>query len=70
MSIHKSLKTGGMMGGHRNVLTRIERLEKLETAGRWDEKQSILGIPGVRNAKPVAKKKKKAAAEPGAEEKK
>lgn len=61
MSIHKSLKSGNTMMGHRNVLTRVERLDKLEAQGRWDEESSILGIPSVRNPKPVAKKKKKAA---------
>ncbi|MHC4885179.1 MAG: small basic protein [Planctomycetota bacterium] len=61
MSLHKSLKTGNAMVGHRNVLTRVERLEKLEAQGRWGEEKSILGIPSVRNPKPVAKKKKKAA---------
>lgn len=61
MSIHSSLKTGGGMTKHRNVLTREERLQKLAEDGRWDEKKSILGIPKVRSIKVVLKKKKKAA---------
>ena len=59
MSIHKSLKTGGSLSGHRNVLTRTERLVKLEGEKRWTESDSVLGIPKVRSMKVAAKKKKK-----------
>lgn len=60
MSIHRSLRGGSGMGGHRNVLTRIERLGKLESDGRWDEsKGSVCGLPKVRSIKAVVKKKKK-----------
>lgn len=59
MSIHSSLKTGGGMAKHRNVLTRTERLAALATDGRWSEEKSILGIPKVRSIKVALKKKKK-----------
>lgn len=59
MSVHRSLKTAGNLIRHRNVLTRTERLEKLEDEKRWDEDQSVLGIPKVRSMKVAGKKKKK-----------
>ncbi len=57
MSVHKSLsfKRGG--AGHRNVLSREERIAKLEDEGRWTEEGSIFGLPKVRSIKPSAGKK-------------
>lgn len=60
MSIHSSFRTGGGSGKHRNVLTRLERLEKLEAAGKWNEsEQGLFGLPKVRSIKVAMKKKKK-----------
>ena len=59
MSIHNSLKASKATTGHRNVLTRVERLDKLEEEGRWSEEESLLGIPKVRSIKAAVKKKKK-----------
>jgi small basic protein (TIGR04137 family) len=42
-----------------DVLTRSERLQKLEEEKRWDEDESVLGLPKVRSVKRVGKKKKK-----------
>ena len=71
MSLDRSLKTGGGLSRHRNVLTRAERLEKLKDAEQWEEKKSVFGLPKVanRNVKvgKKAKKKEEAAAEGGAE---
>ena len=73
MSLHRSLLAGHRTGRHRNVLTREERIAKLEEDGRWDESgSSIFGLPKVRSIKPVAGKKAKkkddeATAEAGAE---
>ena len=48
-------------------MTRLERLEKLEAAGRWKTAdQGLLGLPKVRSIK-VALKKKKKKVEEGAE---
>ena len=60
MTIDKSLKikAGGVK--QRNVLTRAERLAKLQAADRWKEGDSVLGIPKVRVEKIALKKKKKA----------
>ena len=59
MTIDKSLKikAGGIK--QRNVLTRGERLQKLAATDRWQEGDSVLGIPKVRVQKLAMKKKKK-----------
>ena len=59
MTIDKSLKVrrGGM--GNRNVLTRVERIAKLEENERWNEGDGVLGLPKVRVQKVALKKKKK-----------
>ena len=59
MSIHKSLSVGDSLKKHRNVLSREERIARLEKAGRWKEGDSILGLAKVRNIKVVSKKKAK-----------
>ena len=64
MSIDKSLKSRNSLVRHRNVLTRAERLEKLEEEERWNEGVSVLGLPKVAHRKAVlAKKSKEKAAE-------
>lgn len=60
MSIHSSLRKGQAAAGHRNVLTRIERIAKLEEQSLWSEDQNTLqGLPKVRSIKVAMKKKKK-----------
>lgn len=59
MTIDKSLKVRRGMISNRNVLTRIERLEKLKEQDRWSEGDPILGLPKVRVQKVSLKKKKK-----------
>lgn len=60
MSIHSSLRGGGAGGvKHRNVLSRIERMEKLTEDGRWNESKSMFALPKVRSIKVSVKKKKK-----------
>lgn len=70
MTIDKSLKikAGGVK--QRNVLTRTERLAKLQATDRWQEGDPVLGLPKVRVQKITMKKKKKAkkTEEDGAEE--
>jgi len=64
MSLDASLKTGGGLAGHRNVLTRAERIAKLKELGEFKEDDSAaLGLRKVGNRKVVAggkSKKKKA----------
>jgi small basic protein (TIGR04137 family) len=59
MTIDKSLKIRAGSIKNRNVLTRIERLEKLIETDRWSEGESVLGLPKVRVQKISLKKKKK-----------
>ena len=58
MSVHKSLRTGGSLAKHRNVLTRAERIKILEEGGNWrDGQNSVLGLRKVKSIKVAAKKK-------------
>jgi small basic protein (TIGR04137 family) len=61
MSIHRSLKVRGGLARARNVLTRVERIEKLKRDKKFDEEGSVFGLPKVKVV--VAKKKKKKAEE-------
>mgnify|MGYP000305107910 CR=1 FL=1 len=46
MSIDRSLKITANLSGKRSVLTRAERIEKLKTDKKWDEKKNTaLNIP-------------------------
>lgn len=64
MSLDRSLKIRGALSRHRNVLTRAERIEKLKDDEKWDEKDSLFGLPKVAHRKiHVAKKEAKAAEE-------
>lgn len=69
MSLDRSLKTGGGLTRHRNVLTRAERIERLTSRGKFDtDAGNPLGLPKVGNRKVVtggksAKKKDEAAEE-------
>ena len=54
MSIDRSLKTGGSLARHRNVLSRAERVERLAAKGAFDmHKDSPIGLPKVANRKIV-----------------
>jgi small basic protein (TIGR04137 family) len=58
MSVHKSLRTGGSLSKHRNVLKRVERIKVLEEGGEWREGQhNVLGLRKVKSIKVAAKKK-------------
>jgi small basic protein (TIGR04137 family) len=60
MSIHSSLRSKGALAKHRNVLSRAERIAKLEEAGKWREDANlVLGLVKVRNIKLRTKKKAK-----------
>jgi small basic protein (TIGR04137 family) len=65
MTMDKSLRTRKGMVRARSVLSRAERLTKLQEAERWKPGDSPLGIPKVRVFKLAIKKKKKAKAEEG-----
>ena len=66
MSIDRSLKSSQGLTRHRNVLNRAERIKKLADEDRWEEEQSVFGLPKVinRNLR-VGKKTKKKEEVPG-----
>ena len=60
MSIHSSLKFSAAASRVRNVFKRVERLQILQENERWDESQSVFGLPKVRTRfKAIGVKKKK-----------
>lgn len=62
MSLDASLKSGGGLSRHRNVLTRAERVAALVEKGEFDlEKDNPLGIRKVGNRKLVTGKSAKKA---------
>jgi len=67
MTMNKSLRVRRGLIRSRSVLTRAERLTRLQEAERWKEGDSPLGLPKVRVFKLAMKKKKKKKEEEGAE---
>ncbi len=65
MTMDKSLRVRRGMVRARSVLTRAERITRLQEADRWMEGQSPLGLPKVRVYKLAMKKKKKKKEEEG-----
>ena len=61
MSLHRSLKTKPAgLNQHRNVLTRAERIEKLEGEDKFNlEDDSPIGLPKVASRKIKLARKKK-----------
>ena len=47
MTIDRSLRVRKGMLSNRNVLKRAERLEKLKETERWQEGDSVFGLPKV-----------------------
>ena len=65
MTIDKSLKVRKGISRSRNVLTRAERIARLQDQDRWTETDGPFGLPKVRVYKVVLKKKKKKKGEEG-----
>jgi small basic protein (TIGR04137 family) len=64
MSIHSSLKGVNTLVGERSVLSRVERIQKLQKDGTFDpESSSVYGLPKVRTKFKVASGKKAKALE-------
>lgn len=60
MSIHPSLRGVDTLVGERSVFTRIERIQILKKAGKFNEDDSsVYGLPKVRTRFKVVGKKKK-----------
>src|SRR5262245_60975558 len=63
MSIHSSLRGIDTLVGERSVFTRLERIQVLMKAGKFDpEKGKATGLPKVRTRFKTAKKKAEPAA--------
>jgi small basic protein (TIGR04137 family) len=67
MTIDRSLRIRSGGTSNRSVLKRSERLQKLKESERWNEGDSVFGLPKVRVIRTALKKKKKAKAEEAAE---
>ena len=65
MTMDKSLRIRRGMVRSRSVLSRAERLARLQSADRWKEGDSPFGLPKVRVYKLSMKKKKKKKEEEG-----
>ena len=64
MSLDRSLKSASALVRHRNVLTRAERMARLQDEEKWAPGRSIYGLPKVANRKmEVGKVVKEEAAE-------
>jgi len=48
MSLHRSLVAKTALKRHRNVLTRAERVRRLEDEGKWQRGQSVFALSKVR----------------------
>ena len=59
MTMDSSLKVKAGAIRARNVLTRAERITRLQELDRFDEEASVVGMPKVRVVKVSLKKKKK-----------
>ncbi|QDS92218.1 hypothetical protein FF011L_09550 [Roseimaritima multifibrata] len=59
MTMDSSLKVQAGAIKTRNVLTRAERITRLKELDRWNEDDSVVGMPKVRVVKVSLKKKKK-----------
>lgn len=60
MSLDRSLKSKAALTRHRNVLSRAERLAKLEDDGIWvEESSSVFGLQKVGHRKIATNKKEK-----------
>ncbi len=68
MTIDKSLRVRRGATRNRSVLTRVERIARLQEADKWKDGDSPIGLPKVRVRKLTMKKKKKKKEEEGAAE--
>lgn len=59
MTMDKSLRIRAGLVRSRSVLSRAERITRLQSSDRWQDGQSPLGLPKVRVYKLSMKKKKK-----------
>lgn len=60
MTMDRSLRISAGLVRSRSVLSRAERIARLQSSDKWGDGQSPLGLPKVRVFKLSMKKKKKA----------
>ena len=60
MGLHSSLRKAEKLGGSRSVMKRTERIKWLKEKGRWNENDTVLGLPKIKIIKLKALKKEKA----------
>jgi small basic protein (TIGR04137 family) len=70
MTLDKSLKVRAGSIKTRNVLTRAERIKRLQDLDKWSDSSVVVGMPKVRVPKISLKKKKKVKKEDEADDKK
>ncbi|MBI4115207.1 MAG: small basic protein [Candidatus Omnitrophica bacterium] len=58
MSQHSSLRFDPTRTKHRNVLKRHERIHRLQEAEKWNDRNSVFGLPKVKSLKIKMKKVK------------
>ncbi|MBN1689086.1 MAG: small basic protein [Candidatus Omnitrophica bacterium] len=51
MSQHSSLRVDSVGKKHRNVLSRLERVKKLQNDKKWNNRKSAFGLPKVKSLK-------------------
>ncbi len=68
MSVDRTLRIQSSLARHRNVLSRAERVAKLEAQELWTEDATVLSMPKVANRKVKAGKKKSKKEEAATEE--
>lgn len=56
MSQHSSLRIDSVGAKHRNVLSRLERIKKLQAQGKWKGRESAYGLPKIKSMKVKVKK--------------
>jgi small basic protein (TIGR04137 family) len=68
MSQHPTLKIDSVGAKHRNVLSRLERIKRLQDDNKWHDRSSAFNLPKIKSLKVKVKKVKevKAGAEAGA----
>ncbi len=60
MGLHSSLRKAEKLGGSRSVMKRTERIKWLKEKGKWNENDTVLGLPKIKIIKLKALKKEKA----------
>jgi len=70
MGLHPSLKRAEKLGGSRSVMKRTERIKWLKEKGKWDENNTVLGLPKIKivKLKTIKKEKPKETEEDAAKE--